>query len=160
MPKARNSVACRANVMLIWSDGLDAGLGDNVTPFGRFVIDAFAHAGRAIGEHLEATFLQLLGNSWRFEDFDRFGRQKLDDRRRRFRRREKTLECVGDEILVAKFDHGRDFGQIERAVRAGDGQRLQGAGFDMGMCRRQCRKGDLRGPAQNRPRARERHILS
>jgi len=64
--------------------------------------------------------------------------------------------------FVAEFDHGRHVGQIEPAMDAGDGKRLQGAGFDMRARRRQRREGDLRGAAEDRldgrPRAGERHM--
>src|SRR5207247_10874414 len=70
--------------------------------------------------------------------------------RRGSHRREKALEPVGDKILVAEFDHGRHIGQVEPAMGTGDGKRLQGAGFDVRMRRRQRREGDLRGAAEYR----------
>src|SRR6266480_1227089 len=118
------------------SDRLDAGFGDDVTPLRHFVVDALAHAVGPVGEDLKAVVAQLLRDRRPLGDFDRLGRQHLDNGRWRFRRRQKTLEGVGDKILVAEFDHGRHVLQIEPAMDAGHGQRLQRAGLDVRMRRR------------------------
>src|ERR1700753_834253 len=41
------------------SDRLDAGFGDNVTPFRHFVFDALPHTIGPIGDHLKSVIAQL-----------------------------------------------------------------------------------------------------
>src|SRR5437660_3181654 len=100
------SISFRAMTLLryfawIRSDGLDAGLGDDVAPFRYFLLDALPHAVRSVGQHLKAVIAQLLRNLRRLQNSERVGRQQLDDGGRRSRRREKSLKSIGDEILLS-----------------------------------------------------------
>src|SRR5882724_4740318 len=88
------------------SHRLDAGLGDDGTPFRHLVVDALLHAVGTVGDDLEAIVAQLLGDFRRLQDGERLSGEQFDNGGRRFRRREKALERVRDEILVAELDHG------------------------------------------------------
>src|ERR1700761_9218605 len=104
---------------------LNAGFGDDVPPFRYFVFDALAHAIGAVGDHLKAIVAQLRRDLGALEDLDRLCCKQVNCRGWRFGRREETLERVGDEVLVAEFDHGRHVLQVEPAMGAGDRKRLQ-----------------------------------
>ena len=56
------------------SDGLDAGLGDDVTPFRHFVVDALSHALGSVGDDFEAIVAQLLRDDRHLQNFDGLGR--------------------------------------------------------------------------------------
>src|SRR4051794_21607624 len=67
-------VSSKVSVVL-QSDGLDAGFGDDVTPFRHLVLDALSHAFRSVGEDFEAIVAQLLRNNRPSQNLDRLPRQ-------------------------------------------------------------------------------------
>src|SRR5712671_2428447 len=60
--------------VVLKSDGLDAGFGDDVTPFRHLVFDALSHAVGPVGEDLKTIIAQLLRDLWPFQNFDRLCR--------------------------------------------------------------------------------------